>query len=349
MRLPGAVASLCVSVAVLCAHAVQAQAPGSVEIGAYGQVTIVDPAQARFQSRTPLSLGVRGRMNLHRNVGVELEASTGTVDGAGDPLRRRYNQLVARGTWTIPVSDYSGLMLGAGLARSDYEVTYNFGPSLLVGMRTVIRGRYALRSDLIFNTLPTSGAREFALRTGVQIVAGPFDGPTSSDRQRGNLTMQEPGSIEGGVFGQQWRLHPRWNLQSGRAIGTRIGTFITSRSELEVEATYGRQTVARGNLPGSTGNPLPAGATFRVTTFAARYTYNHPVGSRYAVLAGIGPSRTSFEYVDHWGGSLLGGARVALTRDVHLRGDAVAHYHAGPRVIDTGLRLGLSTVLRLGR
>ena len=349
MRVTGAFASLCASMSLCLPRTASAQAAGTIEVGSYGQITVVDPSQARFESRTPLSLGVRGRVNLHRGIGVELEASSGSVDGVGDPLRRRYNQLVARGTWTIPVSDYSGLMLGAGLARSDYEVTYNFGPSLLVGVRTVIQGRYALRSDLIFNKLPTSGATEFGLRTGLQIVAGPFDGPTSADRRRGNLAMQEPGSIDGGIFGQQWRLHPRWNLQNGPAIGTRIGTFITSRSELEVEATYGRQSVARTNEPGSTGILLGADATFRVTTFAFRYTHNLPVGSRYALLAGIGPSRSSFEYIDHWGGSLLGGARMALTRDLHLRGDLVAHYQAAPRVVDAGARLGLSTVFRFGR
>jgi hypothetical protein len=334
---------------LITAVGLQAQQPGSVEIGTYGQVTLVDPTQARFETRTPLSLGIRARVNLHRRVGVELEASTGTVDGAVEPLRRRYNQLVARGTVTIPVSDFSGLMLGAGLARSDYEVTYNFGPNLLLGIRTVIRGRYALRSDLIFNTLPTSGATEFGLRTGVQVVAGPFDGPTSADRRRGNLVMAEPGSIEGGLFGQQWRLHPQWNLQSGRAIGARVGTFLTSRSEVEVESTYGRQQVARGNQPGSTGFPLAAGATFRMTTFAFRYTHNLPVGTRAALLAGLGPSRSSYEYIDHWGASALAGARLAITRDLHLRGDVVTHYLAGPAVFDVGARLGVSTVVRLGR
>ena len=324
-----------------------AQPPGSLEVGGYGQITVVDPQQARFETRTPLSLGLRGRVNLHRGVGVELEASTGLVDGA-DLARRRYNQLVARGTYTIPVSDYLGVLIGAGLARSDYEVTYNFGPSLLLGMRSVIRGRYALRSDVIFNKLPTSGATEFALRTGLQVTAGPFDGPTTADRRRGTRVMAEPGSIEGGLFGQQWRLHPRWNLQSGRAIGARVGTFITSRSAVEVEATYGRQPVARASQPGSTGFPLAGGSTYRLTTFAFRYLHNLPLGTRYALLGGIGPARSSYEYVDHWGASALGGARIALTRDLHLRADLVAHYLASPRVVDVGARLGVSTVVRLG-
>lgn len=327
----------------------RAQAAGSVEIGGYGQVTIVDPAQARFESRAPLSLGLRARVNLHRGAGVELEASTGEVDGVGDPLRRRYNQLVARATYTIPLSEFSGLLLGAGLARSDYEVTYNFGPSALLGVRTIIRGRYALRSDLIFNRLPTSGATEFGLRTGLQAVIGPFDGPTTSDRRRGNLTMQEPGSIEAGLFGQQWRLASTWNLGSGRAIGMRVGAFLTSRSALEVEASYGRQIVRDANQPGSTGGILRAGETYRVTTFAFRYTHNIPIGARSAVLAGVGPSRTSFEYVDHWGASALAGARFALTRDLQVRADGVAHYLPAERSVDLAARLGLSAVLRLGR
>ncbi len=348
MRLSGAAALLVVSQLAISVTAA-AQAAGSVEIGGYGQVTLVDPEQARFESRAPLSLGIRGRVNLHRNAGVELEASTSTVDGVSEPLRRRYNQLVARATYTIPLSDYSGLLIGAGLARSDYEVTYNFGPSALIGVRTAISGRYALRSDVIFNRLPASGATEFGVRTGLQAVIGPFDGPTTSDRRRGNLTMQEPGSIELGGFGQQWQLASRWNLRSGRAIGGRVGTFLTSRSELEVEATYGRQEVRDGNQPGSTGGVLRAGETYRVTTFAFRYTHNVPVGTRYALLAGVGPSRTSFEYVDHWGASGIAGARVALTRDLQLRADGVAHYLPGEHSVDFATRLGLSAVLRLGR
>ena len=326
-----------------------AQAPGSMEIGGYGQITRVKPEQARFESRAPLSLGVRGRVNLHRGLGVELEASTGVADGIGEPLKRRYNQLVARGTYTIPVSEYSGLLVGAGLARSDYEVTYNFGPSVLIGVRTAISGRYALRSDAVFNYLPTSGATEFGLRTGIQATIGPVDGPTSRDRRRGNLTMQEPGSLEGGLFVQQWRLNRVWNLQSGAAIGTRLGAFVTSRSEFEVEATYGRQAVLNGGSPGSTGAILSSGQTFRVTTFAFRYVHNIPLGSRVAVLGGAGPSRSSYEYIDHWGGSGVAGVRLALTRDVHLRGDAVALYLPKQRVTDFGARLGMSTLIRLGR
>lgn len=326
------------------------QAPGSIEVGAYGQVTRVDPSQARFESTVPLSLGIRGSVNLHRHVGVELEASTGTVEGSGAPrTRRRYNQLVARGTVTRPLSEYSGLVLGAGLARSDYEVTYNFGPSMLLGVRTLIRGRYALRSDLVFNYLPASGAREFGLRTGLQTLLGPFDGPTTRDRRGGNRTVQAPGSLEGALFGQQWRLNPIWNLRSGRAIGTRVGAFITSRSEVEVEATYGRQLVRDGNQPGSTGGILRPGETFRVTTFAFRYAHNVPIGSRSAVVAAVGPVRSSFEYVDHWGGSAVIGARVALSRDLQLRSDVVANYLTGARVVDAGVRIGLSALLRLGR
>lgn len=344
-------AAVAISVAVLSSPPrLVGQAAGSIEVGAYGQVTRVDPSQARFESRTPLSLGLRGRVNLHRDVGVEIEASTGTADGTGPGLeRRRYNQLVARATWTKPMSDFSGLLLGAGLARSDYEVTYNFGPSVLVGVRTVIRGRYVLRSDAIFNYLPTSGAREFGLRTGLQALAGPFAGPTSRDQRNGNLTVQAPGSIEGALFGQQWRLHPTWNLRSGRAVGTRLGAFITSRSEVEVEATYGRQSVRDGGRPGSTGGILRTGETYRVTTFALRYAHNVPVGHRAALVAALGPSRSSYEYIDHWGGSAAAGARLALTRDVQFRADAVANYLSDERVVDLGLRLGVSAVFRLGR
>ena len=329
---------------------VAGQSAGSIEVGAYGQVTRVDPSQARFESRTPLSLGLRGRVNLHRDLGVELEASTGTADGTGAGLaRRRYNQLVARATWTKTLSEFSGLLLGAGLARSDYEVTYNFGPSVLVGVRTVIRGRYVLRSDALFNYLPTSGAREFGLRTGLQAVVGPFTGPTVRDRRSGNLTVQEAGSLEGALFGQQWRLHPTWNLRSGRAVGTRLGAFITSRSEVEVEATYGRQTVRDGGRPGSTGGILRTGATYRVTTFALRYAHNVPIGHRAALVAAVGPSRSSYEYIDHWGGSAAAGARLAVSRDIQFRADGVANYMRGEGVVDLGLRLGLSALFRLGR
>lgn len=351
LRLAATVTTLCVTLAAspLAASPLGAQPPGSVEVGAYGQITRVDPKEARFESRAPLSLGVRGRVNLHRQFGVEIEASTGTVDGIGDPPRRRYNQLVARGTYTIPLTDFSSLLIGGGVSRSDYEVTYHFGANALVGVRTAITRRYALRSDVIFNYQANGGATELGLRTGIQSTLGPFDGPTSRDRTRGALTMQEPGSLEGGIFAQQWRLNPIWNLRSGKAIGTRIGAFITSRSEVEVDATYGRQAVRDGGQNGQTNAPLPGGATFRVTTFAFRYVQNIPVTSRIALLAGIGPSRTSYEYVDYWGVSGVAGARIALTHDLQLRGDVVADYGTNARVFDYALRLGASTVVRLGR
>ena len=287
MRVSSASAAAVAGLLLASAAPATGQAAGSVEIGVYGQVTRVQPEQARFETTTPLSLGLRGRVNLNRLVGVEMEASTGMVDGAGDPPRRRYNQLVARGTYTVRLSDFSGLLLGAGVARSDYEITYNFGASGLVGIRTVISGRYALRSDLTVNYLPTSGAREFGMRTGVQRVIGPFDGPTTRDRARGNRTVQEPGSIEAGVFAQQWQLHPVWNLENGRAAGVRVGTFLTSRSALEVEATYGRQGVRNDGQRSSTGFLMRGADSYRVTTFAMRYAHNLPIGSRYAVLAGI--------------------------------------------------------------
>jgi hypothetical protein len=326
-----------------------AQQPGSVEIGMYGQITRVNPEQARFESGTPLSLGVRGRVNLHRGLGVEMEASTGLVDGVNAPLRRRYNQLVARATYTHPVSDFSGLLLGAGLARSDYEVTYNFGANALVGIRTLIRGRYVLRSDAIFNYLPTSGATEIALRTGVQIGIGPFEGPTPRDRRSGNLTVQEAGTIEGGAFVQRWQLSDVWNLRNGNAFGTRVGAFVTSRSQFEVDATYRRLAVRDGGGAGSTGAALPVGATFRQTTFAFRYNHNVPIGSRFALLAGAGPVRSSYEYVDHWGASGIAGVRVALSRDLQLRADVVGNYLPGASAVDLGVRVGGSALVRLGR
>jgi hypothetical protein len=335
--------------AIIVATSLPAQGPGSVEIGAYGQVTRVEPSQARFATQTPLSLGVRGRVNLHRGIGIELEASTSEVEGTGDPPQRRYNQIVARATWTKPLSEYSGLLLGAGLARTDYEVTYNFGPSALLGVRTVIRDRYVLRSDAIFNYLPTSGAREFAVRTGVQVVYGPADGQTSRDQRSGNRTVQLPGTLEGGLFLQQWRLDPVWNLRDGRALGTRVGAFLTSRSQVEVEATYWRREVRVGGQVGQTGFPLGSGETYRVTSFAFRYVHNVPVGARLGLVAAAGPVRSSVEYADHWGLSAVVGARLALTRDLQLRADATGNYLPNVRATDLGLRLGVSTLLRLGK
>jgi hypothetical protein len=161
--------------------------------------------------------------------------------------------------------------------------------------------------------------------------------------------MQEPGTLEAGLFAQQWQLRPVWNLRSGRAIGTRVGAFVTSRSQFEVEATYGRQAVRDGGKPGSTGGILRGGETFRVTTFAVRYNHHQPLGSRVAVVVGVGPSRSSFEYIDHWGVAAMGGVRVALTRDLQLRADAVANYLPREGVADTGVRIGLSALARLGR
>ena len=340
---------LCAGVALLGAGTGHAQRPGSVEVGAYGQLTVVEPSQARFETRTPLSLGLRGRVNLHRAIGMEIEASTGTVEGAAQAGPRRYNQLVARGTVSRDVSEFSQVLFGAGVARTDYEVTYNFGPSLLFGVRTVIRGRHALRSDAIVNYLPASGAREFGLRTGIQTTVGPFVGPTTRDRERGRHTMQEPGSLELAPYVQHWQLDRGWNLRNGPVAGTRVGVFLTSRSAVEVDASYGRLRVAVGGAPGSTGGILRAGETFRHTTFSLRATHLIPLGRRAAFSVGVGPSRSSYEYVDHWGASAIGGVRLALSRDLQMRTDAVAQLLPHASAIDLGLRVGISGSARLGR
>lgn len=338
---------LCAFAPVLCAQSIPAA--GSIEIGAYGQVTRVEPSQARFDTRTPLSLGLRGRMNLDRATGIEIEASTSSVEGVDQAGPRRYNQLVVRGTWSHPLSDFSTLLIGVGLARTDYEVTYNFGPSALVGIRTIVRGRTSLRSDAIYNYLPTSGATEFGLRTGMQVALGPFDGPTTRDRRAGRLAVGGPATVEVGGFVQQWRLNDIWNLSNGRAGGIRVGAFVTSRTTFEVDATYGRRRVARGNAPGSTGGILRAGETYRQTTFSMRAVQQLPVSRRIAVFAGVGPVRSSYEYVDHWGVSLLTGVRVALTPVLHVRAEGLVNYHPNASAADAGLRIGLSAVTRLGR
>jgi hypothetical protein len=329
--------------------AAEAQAPGSIEVGAYGQVGNVRPEQARFKSGTPLSLGIRGRVNLHRRVGIEMEASTSVVEGVVAPFERRYNQLVARTTLSLPASDLTAIIVGAGLARSDYEVTYNFGPSLLAGVTTVIRGRYRLRSDIIANYLPTSGAREFGIRTGVQTVLGPFGGPTDRDLRSGSLIAQAQGSVESGVFGAAGRLDPVWNLKNAPVYGARVAAYVTSRTAFEVDMSYRRQAVRDGGRAGSTGAPLPAGATFRQTTFSMRAMQTQPLTRRTALHAGAGIVRSSYEYIDHWGPSGNLGARLALSRDVQVRSDAVANYLLGARAIDLGVRVGVSALVRLGR
>ena len=74
-----------------------------------------------------------------------------------------------------------------------------------------------------------------------------------------------------------------------------------------------------------------------------------PLSDRVGAVAAFGALRSSYEYIDHWGTSGSAGARVALTRDVHLRADGVVNYLPGPKAVDLGARVGISTLFRLGR
>jgi hypothetical protein len=335
--------ALCLLPAVL-----PAQATGTIDVGAYLQAARIDGARGGFTTDRPVGVGLRAHLWLNTTLGAELEASTSNVRGGPQREPRSFNQLVARGTWRRPLRARTDLIVGAGIARSDYEVTYNFGVNAMAGARVRVGRHLAWRNDLSLSYLPRSRNAEIAVRSALSGVAGPFVGESARDRATGNRTVQEPGTIEVGTFVQQLQLDPVWNLRNGGVFGVRVGAYLTSRGQVDVESTYGRRRVAYDGQPGANGAILRGDQRFRHTTFTVRGIYQLPIASRSAILVGVGPIRSSPQYVDFWGASGIVGTRVALAPGVLARGELVANYLPGARAIDVGLRLGVGVARWFG-
>lgn len=336
------------------AHAQQAAAPASttppgvVEVGVFGQYNILKKSTTDFTSNTPTTLGLRLNVALGAGLGLEFEGSyAGTTRPARPGLVDRdasYQQLAARGTFTSsPIIGRTAVIIGAGVVRSDYDYTFRYGPSGMLGLRIPVGQRFVLRTDGTLNLLPSTGETEVAFRAGLHTVLGPYAGSTAADRRTGNTAVPDAGAIEFGAYTGIVRHAYDWNQKPSGIVGGRVGVALNSRSQVEFE--FGWSVPDREDQPLTAPNARPTGIDYNYVPLTLRHNYNVPLGKAGAVIVGLGVHRTDYGWTHNWGPSGLVGYRHALWRGLQLRGDVVANAMPTPNNVDLAARLGASWVL----
>ena len=173
-----------------------AQERGVVEIGTLGRVTRLDD-----DIRLDPAFGAGGvlAMLIAHNLAIELSASYAQSDSRLPPgsLSGSYLPLAMRLVRRDSLTPRAGLLYGAGVVRNHYGLdydTYEYGGSVLVGMRWRLGRLASLRSEGVMDvmTSPSSGSIAdwtFALQVGATIQLNrlpppddDFDGvPDASD------------------------------------------------------------------------------------------------------------------------------------------------------------------------
>ena len=189
---------LCVGVLglVLSALPLSAQRPGTVEFGLFGQATKFDDAL-----KLNGAFGVGGRVGIFFLPGLALEGDVANgrpVVLAGSPFlptngnRLSYAPLHLRLAYNMMMGWRGGLILGAGIVRSDYGVPYAFGGNGLVGFRVGLVDRVQIRVDGLVDYMGRTEPEptmNFSARIGVSFLPGP------SGRGRIN-EVTRPGDID---------------------------------------------------------------------------------------------------------------------------------------------------------
>lgn len=164
-----AVAGLSLALAAMPALAQQA---GWVEVGGLGAYTKFDK-NYNFDNGG----GVGGRFGVFLSPMFQLEAegSYMDIDRGGAELRinddqANYTPLYFRGTANFPITPNGfALTAGAGLTRTSYRYTYNWGPSAAVGVKIPVLPFAALRVDVVGDYLPTPKRTNMSLRAGLSV------------------------------------------------------------------------------------------------------------------------------------------------------------------------------------
>ncbi len=326
---------------------------GAVEVGVFGQYNILKKSTTDFTSNTPTTLGLRANIGIGGGLGLELEGSyAGTTRPARPGLVDRdasYQQLAARATFTsAPIVGRTALVFGAGIVRSDYDYTFRYGPTGMLGLRVPVGQRFALRGDGIVNLLPSTGETEVAFRLGLHTVFAPQAGSTAADKATGNPTVMGPGAIELGGFLGVTRHAYDWNIKNTGLLGGRIGVAMTSRSQLEFEFGWAENQSKNESLIGPSVRPND-GTDRNYTPLTLRYNYNVPLGKATGVIVGMGVVRADYGYTHNWGPSGLVGYRVPAIGPFQLRGDLVANWLPAVNATDLSARLGVSWVINNGK
>jgi hypothetical protein len=170
-----AVAGLALAVAAAPA---MAQSRGWMEFGGLGTYTNFDGSY-NFDNGG----GVGGRIGVYLHPMFELEGEGSYMDidrngvefrpGAGT-FQANYTPLYLRGTAHFPTSMWgAALTAGAGITRTSYRYTYNWGPSAAVGVKIPVFRYAALRLDVVGDYLPTPKTTNVNFRAGLSVFRRP--------------------------------------------------------------------------------------------------------------------------------------------------------------------------------
>jgi len=169
-----------------------AQLPGTLQVGVFGQRTAFDEATTLTFGTAP---GLGGLLGIYVFPNLALEAGTSftwTHPAAPPRVRATWVPIRARAVYHLPVTETFYPMVGVGLVRNGYSDAVrgsDTGLSALVGFKTYVRDRLAFRSDL-----------------QIDQVGAPFN----------------EGDIVGGTSVSS---HLNWNLTAGVSLDVGAGRF----------------------------------------------------------------------------------------------------------------------------
>ena len=137
--------SLFASLALVAAPLV-AQAPGTVEVGAFGRFSHYD-ADLGFDDR----VGVGGRLGIFvlKNLAIEADAAYNPTYSSTDVYIRNF-PLHGRLVYNLPLGGHTAFLLGGGYAHNLFRRGYDEskgGPGALAGLRLGTGGTLSIRLD----------------------------------------------------------------------------------------------------------------------------------------------------------------------------------------------------------
>ena len=171
---------------VLGALPVDAQRPGTVELGIFGGATKFDDAL-----RLNGAFSVGGRLGVFLLPGLALEADLANgrpvvFNGSSIPATRNgrssYAPVHVRLAYNMMMGWRGGLIAGAGFVRTDYGVPYGFGANGLLGFRVGLMDRLQIRADGLVDYMGNwkpEATTNFSGRLGISFLPG----PKSHDRE----------------------------------------------------------------------------------------------------------------------------------------------------------------------
>jgi peptidoglycan-associated lipoprotein len=147
--------------------------PGTLEIGGFGQYSRFDDAYGVENSG--IGGGARVGAFITPHWEIEGEGVYTSVDrtARGTTGSVHASPVAARVNYNIPFARRASFIVGAGVSRFDLEgVTYNIGPTGLIGARVMLNPRFAIRADGLVDYYPDPKTYNYGARLGLSAFLG---------------------------------------------------------------------------------------------------------------------------------------------------------------------------------